>query len=87
MPHEPKQLEEESMMLTAEPLPGLAPLPDCASHEARYNPSVAARIVIIEDEKDIVELVRYNLRKEGLEVIGFGRGARAWTISGGTRRT
>lgn len=40
----------------------------------RYNSPVAARIVIIEDEKDIVELVRYNLRKEGLEVLGFGRG-------------
>ena len=41
---------------------------------AWYNSPVAARIVIIEDEKDIVELIRYNLRKESLEVIGFGRG-------------
>lgn len=32
------------------------------------------RVVIIEDEKDIVELVRYNFRKEGFEVEGFGRG-------------
>lgn len=32
------------------------------------------RIVIIEDEKDIVELVRYNFRKEGIEVASFGRG-------------
>ena len=32
------------------------------------------RIVIIEDEKDIVELVRYNFRKEGFEVESFGRG-------------
>jgi phosphate regulon transcriptional regulator PhoB len=47
--------------------------PDRAPQE-RYNPAVAPRIVIIEDEKDIVELVRYNLRKEGLEVLGFGRG-------------
>lgn len=32
------------------------------------------RLVIIEDEKDIVELVRYNLRKEGFEVQAFQRG-------------
>ena len=31
-------------------------------------------MVIIEDEKDIVELVRYNFRKEGFEVESFGRG-------------
>jgi len=35
---------------------------------------VRQRIVIIEDEKDIVELVRYNFRREGFEVEGFGRG-------------
>jgi two-component system phosphate regulon response regulator PhoB len=29
------------------------------------------RIVIIEDEKDIVELVEYNFRKEGFEVASF----------------
>ena len=32
------------------------------------------KIVIIEDEKDIVELVRYNFRKEGFEVESFMRG-------------
>jgi len=32
------------------------------------------RVVIIEDEKDIVELVRYNFRREGYEVESFGRG-------------
>ena len=32
------------------------------------------RVVIIEDEKDIVELVRYNFRKEGFAVESFGRG-------------
>ncbi len=31
-------------------------------------------MLIIDDEKDIVELVRYNLRKEGFEVEGFLRG-------------
>jgi len=30
--------------------------------------------VIIEDERDIVELVRYNFRKEGFDVESFGRG-------------
>lgn len=48
--------------------------PGRSSDTQRYNSPVAARIVVIEDEKDIVELVRYNLRKEGLEVLGFGRG-------------
>lgn len=32
------------------------------------------RIVIIEDEKDIVDLVRYNFRKEGFEVESFSNG-------------
>lgn len=32
------------------------------------------RVTIIEDEKDIVDLVRYNFRKEGFEVVGFLRG-------------
>jgi two-component system alkaline phosphatase synthesis response regulator PhoP len=35
---------------------------------------VRERIVIVEDEPDIVEMVRYNLRKEGFEVEAFGRG-------------
>jgi phosphate regulon transcriptional regulator PhoB len=35
---------------------------------------VTKRIVIIEDEADIVELVRYNFRKEGFEVRSFTRG-------------
>lgn len=32
------------------------------------------RIALIEDEKDIVELVRYNFRKEGFEVSSFTSG-------------
>ncbi len=32
------------------------------------------RIVIIEDEQDIVNLVRYNFRKEGFDVESFSRG-------------
>jgi len=35
---------------------------------------VRQRFIIIEDERDIVELVRYNFRKEGFEVEGFSRG-------------
>jgi len=35
---------------------------------------VRDRIVLIEDEKDIVELVRYNFRKEGFEVSAFTSG-------------
>jgi len=37
-------------------------------------PRVTRRVVIIEDEADIVELVRYNFRKEGFEVQSFSRG-------------
>jgi phosphate regulon transcriptional regulator PhoB len=35
---------------------------------------VRQRVVIIEDEKDIVDLIRYNFRKEGFEVESFLRG-------------
>jgi phosphate regulon transcriptional regulator PhoB len=35
---------------------------------------VRQRITIVEDEADIVELVRYNLKKEGFEVDSFERG-------------
>lgn len=37
-------------------------------------PAVTKRLVIIEDEADIVELVRYNFLKEGFEVRSFARG-------------
>jgi len=30
-----------------------------------------ARIVVVDDEEDILELIEYNLQKEGFEVIGF----------------
>ena len=39
-----------------------------------YNPSVHPRVVIIEDENDIVELVRYNFRKEGFDIESFANG-------------
>jgi DNA-binding response OmpR family regulator len=35
---------------------------------------MSQRIVVIEDEKDIVELIRYNFSKEGFEVASFVRG-------------
>lgn len=36
--------------------------------------AVRPKVVLIEDERDIVELVRYNFRKEGFEVESFSRG-------------
>ena len=39
-----------------------------------YNARVRQRVVIIEDEQDIVELVSYNLRKAGFDVHSFLRG-------------
>jgi phosphate regulon transcriptional regulator PhoB len=38
---------------------------------------VRQRIAIVEDEADIVELIRYNLKKEGFEVESFERGREA----------
>lgn len=32
---------------------------------------MSAKIVIVEDEEDLLELIEYNLTKEGFEVIGF----------------
>jgi len=34
-----------------------------------------SRILIVEDDKDIVELVRYNLEKEGFQMLACGDGA------------
>ncbi len=39
-----------------------------------YNPAMPQRIIVIEDEKDIVDLLDYTLRKEGFDVKGFSRG-------------
>jgi hypothetical protein len=41
---------------------------------------VRQRIIIIEDERDIVELVRYNFRKEGFEIESFSRGREGLAI-------
>jgi len=32
---------------------------------------MSAKIVVVEDEEDILELIEYNLQKDGYEVIGF----------------
>lgn len=32
---------------------------------------MSAKIVVVEDEEDILELIEYNLQREGYEVIGF----------------
>src|SRR5689334_17444515 len=39
-----------------------------------YNPGMSQRIVLIEDEPDIVQLVRYSFQKEGFQLESFGRG-------------
>jgi DNA-binding response OmpR family regulator len=39
-----------------------------------YNPAMPQRVIVIEDEKDIVDLLDYTLRKEGFDVKGFSRG-------------
>jgi two-component system alkaline phosphatase synthesis response regulator PhoP len=48
-----------------------------ASMAARRAP----RILVVDDEPDIVELVAANLRKEGFEVQGVGEGARALALA------
>ncbi len=38
-------------------------------------------VLVIDDEKDLVELVRYNLEKEGFKVIGAGNGESGLAIA------
>ncbi len=42
------------------------------------------RILVVDDERDIVELIRYNLAKEGYEVITAYNGREALEKAGGT---
>ena len=42
---------------------------------ARRTVTSHSRILIIEDDKDIVELVRYNFEKEGFQMVACGDGA------------
>ncbi|HEY6291106.1 MAG TPA: winged helix-turn-helix domain-containing protein [Terriglobia bacterium] len=71
---DPKDLGGVPMAPASQESSAVLSFPERSPHRERYNSLVTPRIVIIEDEKDIVELVRYNLRKEGLEVLGFLRG-------------
>jgi len=41
------------------------------------NPQRRGRVLVVEDEPDVAELIRYNLVKEGWEVITAGSGADA----------
>jgi two-component system alkaline phosphatase synthesis response regulator PhoP len=39
------------------------------------------RILVVEDEEDILELVRFNLSREGYSVIGAATGEEAWRLA------
>jgi len=39
------------------------------------------RILVVEDEEDILELVRFNLSREGYHVIGAASGEEAWKLA------
>jgi two-component system, OmpR family, alkaline phosphatase synthesis response regulator PhoP len=60
---------------------GLHPAQDFpyGDDDSPVNPAVPERpmkrILVIEDDKDIVELVRYNLEKDGYQVLASGDGA------------
>jgi two-component system alkaline phosphatase synthesis response regulator PhoP len=41
------------------------------------SPKTGSRVLVVEDEQDVAELLRYNLSKEGYEVILVGNGADA----------
>lgn len=41
-------------------------------------------VVVIEDEEDILELIRYNLRREGFNVEGATSGEKGLNFSSGT---
>ncbi len=47
----------------------------------------ATRILLVEDEKDLLELLRFNLEREGLEVATATSGAAALTARSGRRPT
>jgi phosphate regulon transcriptional regulator PhoB len=42
---------------------------------------MATRVLLVEDERDIVELVRYHLEKEGMTVVHAGDGGRALRLA------
>jgi two-component system phosphate regulon response regulator PhoB len=43
------------------------------------------RILVVEDEEDILELVRFNLSREGYSVMGAATGEEAWRLASSER--
>jgi DNA-binding response OmpR family regulator len=41
------------------------------------SPKTGSRVLVVEDERDVAELIRYNLAKEGYDVLLAGNGADA----------
>jgi PleD family two-component response regulator len=45
------------------------------------SPKPGPRVLIVEDEQDVADLIRYNLAKEGYEVLLVGNGADALKLA------
>src|SRR5271163_5054126 len=55
------------------PLASAMGFPYCVLNSLEREPM--KRVLVIEDDKDIVELVRYNLEKDGYQVASSGDGS------------
>ena len=44
------------------------------------NETKGTRILVVEDEPDLCEVIRYNLQGEGFELIGTGDGEEGWRL-------
>ncbi len=53
--------------------------------EAPLAPRRPGRVLLLEDEQDVAELIRYNLTKEGYDVVIAGNGADALRLARDTR--
>ena len=53
--------------------------------EAPPAPRRPGRVLLLEDEQDVAELIRYNLTKEGYDVVIAGNGADALRLARDTR--
>src|SRR5437762_3934060 len=53
--------------------------------EAPPAPRRPGRVLLLEDEQDVAELIRYNLTKEGHDVVIAGNGADALRLARDTR--